>query len=193
MVSSFQLLVAQSGVRAFFGKARVNLLVWFLSQVALQRCNVNFLARFLGWILEGEFWEVNFSTVNFSGGLFSWKKIGPKNSTQEFGSKIRASKIRLAEFGPKFGFRRCKIPCAEICPWWFHSVNKRPNLFRKRRRRAPPGLWAVLTLDCLESLRLWSRLMWGEEGSFQQNLLTEDILQSRESRGFLILPCSGGF
>ena len=45
-----------------------------VSQVALQRCNVNFLARFLGWILEGEFWEVNFSTVNFSGGLFSWKK-----------------------------------------------------------------------------------------------------------------------
>ena len=25
-------------------------------------------------------------------------------------------KIRFPEFGPKFGFRRCKIPCADICP-----------------------------------------------------------------------------
>ena len=47
-----------------------------------------FLARFLCWILEGEFWEVNFSRVNFSGGLFCWSK-----QTQEFGSKIRASKF----------------------------------------------------------------------------------------------------
>ena len=80
-----------------------------------------FAAGFLGWILEGEFWEVNFSTVNFSGGLFFFflEKIRPKNSTQEFGSEIRASRIRLADFGPKFGFRRCKIPCAEICPWRF--------------------------------------------------------------------------
>ena len=29
------------------------------------------------------------------------------------------SKIRFAEFGPKFGLGRCKIPCAEICPWPF--------------------------------------------------------------------------
>ena len=52
--------------------------------------------------------------MNFSGGLFLLEKIGPKNSTQEFGSEIRASKICLAEFVPKFGFRRCKIPCAAI-------------------------------------------------------------------------------
>ena len=83
-----------------------------LSQMALQRCHVNFSARFLGWILGGEFLDGEF----FRGPLFLERK-GPKNSTQEFGSEIRASKIRLAEFGPKFGFRRCKIPCAEICPW----------------------------------------------------------------------------
>ena len=57
--------------------------------MALQRCNVNFLARFLGLILEGEFWDVNFSGVDFSGGLFDWKKqsqkIRPKNSGQKFG------------------------------------------------------------------------------------------------------------
>ena len=64
------------------------------------------------WILGGEFLDGEF----FRGPLFL-EKIGPKNSTQEFGSEIRASKIRLAEFGPKFGFRGCKIPCAEICPW----------------------------------------------------------------------------
>ena len=37
-------------------------------------------SRFLGWILEGEFWEVNFLRVNFSGGLFfrRAKSDGPK-------------------------------------------------------------------------------------------------------------------
>ena len=59
------------------------------SQMALQRCNVNFLARFLGWIVEGEFWEVNFSRVNSSGGIFCWAKtekiIWPKNSCPKFG------------------------------------------------------------------------------------------------------------
>ena len=48
-----------------------------------------FLARFLGGIFEGEFWDVNFSRVNFSGGLFCWKKqsqkIRPKNSGPKFG------------------------------------------------------------------------------------------------------------
>ena len=64
------------------------------------------------WILGGEFLDGEF----FRGPLFL-EKIGPKTSTQAFGSEIRASKIRLAEFGPKFGLRRCKIPCAAICPW----------------------------------------------------------------------------
>ena len=63
------------------------------------------------WILRGEFLEGEF----FRGPLLLEKKS--KNSAQEFGSKIRASKIRSPEFGPKFGFRRCKIPCADFCPW----------------------------------------------------------------------------
>ena len=46
---------------------------------------MNFLARFL----EGEFWEVNFSRVNFSGALFCWKR--------------QNQKIRAKNSGPKFG------------------------------------------------------------------------------------------
>ena len=53
-----------------------------------------------GEFLEGEFFW----------GLFCWKKLPSKISTQEFGSKIRASKICFPEFGPTFGFRRCKSP-----------------------------------------------------------------------------------
>ena len=55
-----------------------------------------------GEFLEGEF---------FRGPLLLEKKES-KNSSQEFGSKIRASKIRFTEFGPEFGFRRRKIPCS---------------------------------------------------------------------------------
>ena len=64
------------------------------------------------WILGGEFLEGEF----FRGPLLL-EKTESKNSTQEFGSNIRAPKIRFPESGPKFGFRRCKIPSAEICPW----------------------------------------------------------------------------
>ena len=56
----------------------------------------------LGWALEGEFLEGEF----FRGPLLL-ENTGSKNSTQEFGSKSRAPKIRFAEFGPEFGFRRC--------------------------------------------------------------------------------------
>ena len=59
--------------------------------MTLQRCNVIYLARFLGWILEGEFCEVNFSRVNFPGGLLCWKKqkqippgIPPKYENRTF-------------------------------------------------------------------------------------------------------------
>ena len=69
-----------------------------------------FFAPFLGWILGGEFLEGEFS----GGGPLLLERKGWKNSTQELGSKSRASKIRFPEFGPKFGFRRCKIPCPEL-------------------------------------------------------------------------------
>ena len=61
-----------------------------VSQMAPQRCNVNFSARFLGWIFWCEFWEVNFSRVDFSGGLFCW-------------SKKKSQKFRPKNSGPKFG------------------------------------------------------------------------------------------
>ena len=49
------------------------------------------------WILGGEFLEGEF----FRGPLLLGK-IEPKNSTPEFGSGIRASKIRFPEFGAHF-------------------------------------------------------------------------------------------
>ena len=44
-----------------------------ISEMALQKCNVNFSARILGWIFWCEFWAVNFLRVNFWGGSFYWK------------------------------------------------------------------------------------------------------------------------
>ena len=44
-----------------------------ISQMALKRRSVKFSARFLGWNLEGEFWELNSLRVNFREGLFCWK------------------------------------------------------------------------------------------------------------------------
>ena len=85
--------------------------------MALQRCNVNIYVfpisalNFGRSILGGEFLEGEF----FRGHLLL-DKTRSNNSTQEFGSKIWVSKICFPEFVPKFGFRRCKIPCAEICP-----------------------------------------------------------------------------
>ena len=110
----------------FFGRLNPFWLGKF-SQVALQRCNVNFLARFLGWILEGEFLDGEF----LRGPLFL-EKIGPKNSTQEFGSEIRASKIRLAEFGPKIRVSEAQSPlCRNL------SLREIPRKTFGRKIRAP--------------------------------------------------------
>ena len=79
----------------------------FVSQTALQRCNVNFLAR----LLEGEFWEVNFLRVNFSGGLFCWKKE-PKNSTPKFGRPKFVSQNSALNSGS----RGAKSPVRKFVP-----------------------------------------------------------------------------
>ena len=65
--------------------------------------------NFQRWILGGEFLE-----GEFFGGPLLLEKTESKNSTQEFGFKIRASKIRFAEFGPKFAFRRRKNPLCRL-------------------------------------------------------------------------------
>ena len=85
------------------------------------------------WISQSEFW-VNFMMMwilggeslegEFLRGLFLLENIGPKNSTPEFGPKIRDSKICIPEFDPKFGLTRCKIPSAETCPWDYISNSK---------------------------------------------------------------------
>ena len=69
-----------------------------------------FEAGFLGWILEGEFWEVNFWRVNFWGGLFCWRKqdqkIRPKNSGPKFGR----SKFVSQNSAPTSGSGGVKCP-----------------------------------------------------------------------------------
>ena len=80
----------------------------------------------LMWILGGEFLGGEFLR-----GLFLLENIGPKNSTPEFGPKIRGWKIRIPEFDPKFGFRRRKIPSAETWTWkekWNRGGPKRAEL-----------------------------------------------------------------
>ena len=110
-----------------------------VSQMALQRCNVNFLARFLGWILEGEFWEVNFSRVNFSGGLFDWKKNNRvKNSTQEFGSRFGRPKFVSQNSGPNSCFGGAKSPVQKFVP---------DLLLNNTVNKADPWLFGTLLYD----------------------------------------------
>ena len=76
-----------------------------------------------------EFGEVNFGSWISRGWIFQGaslllEKQDQKNRPKEFGSKIRVSKICCPEFGPKFGFRRRKIPCADFCPWVIVNVTK---------------------------------------------------------------------
>ena len=65
---------------------------WKIDHMALQRCKCEFLARFLGWILEGEF-QMNFLKVYLSGVLSCWKKPGSTKWTQEFGPKFGHPKV----------------------------------------------------------------------------------------------------
>ena len=85
----------------FTKKTRIN-------QMALQRCNVNFSARFLGWILEGEFRKVNFLRVNFLGPLLLnsgpkfWRpKFISQNSTLNSG--FGGAKSPVQKFAPGKG------------------------------------------------------------------------------------------
>ena len=76
-------------------KIKNSLLDWNFQPNGPAEVQREFCARFLGWILEGDLLEVKFPRVNFSGGLFAGEEKESKNTTQEFGSKIRASKIRF--------------------------------------------------------------------------------------------------
>ena len=76
----------------------------FVSQMALQRYNVNFFWPDF-WLNFGECecWEVNFWRVNFRGGLFCWKnrmKIRSKNSgVQNSGVQYSFGRIRPQNSG----------------------------------------------------------------------------------------------
>ena len=95
-----------------------------VSQMALQRCNVNFLVRFLGWILEGEFWEVNFSRVNFSGGLFCWKKQSQKNRPKNSGPKFGHPKFVSQNSGQNSGSGGAKSPVQTFVPEKLSQIRK---------------------------------------------------------------------
>ena len=84
--------------------------------MVLQRGNGEFFGPISGlnfgrWILGGEFLEGEF----FWGPLLL-EKTESKNSTREFGSKIRASEIRFPEFGPKSGSGGAKSPVRTFVP-----------------------------------------------------------------------------
>ena len=84
-----------------------------------------------------EFWKVIFGRWIswgwiFLGAAFAGKPES-KNSTWEFGSKIRASKICFPEFGPKFGFRRRKNPLCRLSGEFPQS------------RPCTTGIWACTT------------------------------------------------
>ena len=61
------------------------------------------------WISRGQFLEGEF----FRGPLLL-EKTGPKNSTREFGSKIRVSKISFPKFGPNSGFGGVNPLCRNL-------------------------------------------------------------------------------
>ena len=83
--------------------------------MALQKCNVNFSARILGWIFWCEFLALNFFRVNFWGGSFCWKK-DPKNSIPEFGPKfgLKNSHPRIRSQIP--GSQGAKSPLRKLAP-----------------------------------------------------------------------------
>ena len=76
-----------------------------------------------------------FSRVNFSGGLFCWKKTESKTLTQEFGSKIRASKIRFQEFGPDFGSGGARSPVQTFVPDFFKKMQGKLSMATPADRR----------------------------------------------------------
>ena len=83
----------------------------FCAQIDPAEVQWNCFARFLGRNLEGEFWEVNswgsiFLVASFAGKTRS-EKSTPRIRVQNSGVQNE-----FPEVGPKFGFRRCKIPRA---------------------------------------------------------------------------------
>ena len=73
-----------------------------------------------------EFWMMNLGSRISWGWIFQGaSSAGKKNRIKKFDPRLRVRKSGVQnffpEFGPKFGFRRCKIPCAEICPWQFQE------------------------------------------------------------------------
>ena len=86
-------------------------------QMALQSCALCFFARFLGWILEGEFLE----------GEFSW---GPllleKTGSREINPRIRVPKVRRPRIQPQLRVPEVQLhERTAICPWPLSHYTKK--------------------------------------------------------------------
>ena len=90
------------------------------SEMALQKCSVNFSARILGWIFWCEFLAVSFSRVNFKGALLIGKKTGPKKSAPELGAKHFISQNST----PNSVSWGAKSPLRKLAPDWVCLVLK---------------------------------------------------------------------
>ena len=110
------------------------------SDMALQKCNVIFSARLLGWIFWCEFWAVRFLRVKFWGALFIVKKE-QHCWLQSSAPKIRGWSICIPEFEPKLGLTRCKIPSTETCPWQMSATNV---YNRDRVDVSKEGVWETM-------------------------------------------------
>ena len=140
------------------------------------------------WILGGEFLEGEI----FWGPLLIQKtesknltmqKTESNNSTQEFGSKIWARKIRFAEFSPKFGFRRCKNLGTKI----------EHKLFSGQIFRAPRDIPAKIPgypvkKFSFAGFRRTYRTFWPPPLHVEDPPPPEDIRTKKFGFGFLFLP-----
>ena len=98
-----------------------------------------------------EFWKVNFERWIswgwiFLGASFLLEKIGSNNSTQEFGSKIRAPKIRFPEFGPpNSGFGGAKSPVQKFALDETALLSPLEKTFKRARKgvQKARGIWPL--------------------------------------------------
>ena len=98
-----------------------------ISKMALQKCNVNFSVRILGWISWCEFLEGEFLEGEFLRGLVLLENIGPKHSTPEFGPRFGAQKFASQNSTPNSGSQGAKSPLRKLAPAYLinrYSIRK---------------------------------------------------------------------
>ena len=123
-----------------------NSLLRIFSKMALQECNVNILAPLLGWMFRCEFWEVNFSSVNFWGaftGNTSSQKIDPRiRPPKLFGAQTFASWNSTLNSGSR-GATSPQWRCVheEVLSWPRSQTESLTKENLVRLRTAPTAIW----------------------------------------------------